>query len=85
MKITKSELREIIREELTLSKNVNESIDLEKFEKAIRDADKINNTIHLQNFEIVDLLIAALILKMGFNEAKKYAKELTDIYKSLYH
>jgi hypothetical protein len=85
MKITKYELREIIREELTLSKNVNESIDSKKFEKAVLDGSKLHSNIDLNPTEIFDAVLAGLILKMGVNGAKKYVKELTDTYKSLYH
>jgi hypothetical protein len=85
MKLTRTQLREIIREELTLNKSMNETIDSKKFEKAVLDSSKLHSNISLRHDEILDSLLAGLILKMGMAGAKKYVKELTDTYKSMYY
>jgi len=85
MKLTKSQLREIIKEELTLNNSINETIDSKKFEKAVLDSSKLHSNISLRRDEIFDSVLAGLILKMGLAGAKKHVKELTDVYKSVYY
>lgn len=85
MKLTKQQLREMIREELTLNKSMNETIDSKKFEKAVLDSSKLHSNISLRPDEILDSVLAGLILDMGLSGAKKTVKELTDMYKSLYY
>jgi hypothetical protein len=89
MKITREQLkgivREVMTEELTLNNSINETIDLKKFEKAVLDSDKLHSNIYLRTDEIFHSVLAGLILKMGLAASKKYVKELTDMYKSMYY
>jgi len=67
-----------------IKESVNEAVNADKFEKAVLNADKLTSNIYLGTTEILDSLLAGMILDKGLSGAKKSVKELTDLYKSLY-
>ncbi len=82
MKITKSQLKEMIRNELNNS--VNENVDMDSFHKATLNVGKVHSGISMKPNDILDAVLAGLILDKGLNGAKKWVKEFTDTYKKVY-
>jgi hypothetical protein len=82
MKLTKSQLKEIIRE--TMMDSLNEKIDKDKFHKATMDAYKVHSNISMKPNDIFDAVLAGLILDKGISGAKKWVKEVSDMYKQVY-
>ena len=82
MKLTKSELKEIITEELT---TLNEKVDTDKFHKASLETNKLHSNISMRRDDIFDAVLAGLILEKGLNGAKKWVKETCDTYKEVYY
>jgi len=73
-----------ITNEIKISNTLNEALDSKKFEKAVLDSSTVYSNINLTPSEILDSVLAGLILKMGLDNAKRYVEELADMYKSLY-
>lgn len=82
MKITKSQLKEIIRE--TIKDSLNEKIDKDKFHKATMDTYKVHSNISMNPNDIFDAVLSGLILDKGISGAKKWVKEVSDMYKQVY-
>jgi hypothetical protein len=73
-----------VTNEIKISNTLNEALDSKKFEKAVLDSSIVYSNINLTPSEILDSVLAGLILKMGLDNAKRYVEELADMYKSLY-
>ena len=74
----------VLSDKIYKNESVNEAVNADKFEKAVLNADKLTSNIYLGTTEILDSLLAGMILDKGLSGAKKSVKELTDLYKSLY-
>lgn len=67
-----------------LNNSVNENVDMDSFHKATLNAGKVHSGISMKPNDILDAVLAGLILDKGLNGAKKWVKELTDTYKKVY-